>query len=148
MKPMGRQCASGLSLLPSACRFFTSSAAQGRMGRPACTPVPMSRNRFIPVSGGRVTPGGGGAPPVPDAFSNAAGLRGFSQIPERSGLPSEVRGAGPLTSGSPVALFGTRGVGYAGHCADDQVELAASAAVRQTALKNVFIEASVLNAVC
>src|SRR5213593_2703533 len=139
MMPIGRQCASGLSLLSSACRFFTSSAAQDRMGRPPCTPVPMSRNRFIPVSAGRVTPGGGGAPPVPDAFSNAAGLRGFSQIPERSGLPSDVRGADPLRSGSPVAVFGTRSAGYAGHCADDQIALAASIAVRQTRLKNVFI---------
>src|SRR2546425_7725463 len=143
MIPIGKQCASGLSLLLSACRFFTSSAAHGRIGKPPWTPVPMSRNKFIPVLGaGAAVPAAGGAPPVPDAVSNAAaGPRGFCQIPERSGLPSGVRGAGAFTSGWPVAVFGTRGVGYAADCADSDVEIAARIAVNHTALANLFISA-------
>jgi hypothetical protein len=37
--------------------------------------------------------------------------------PERSGLPSAVRGAGAFMSGSPAAFFGTFGAGYRAHCA-------------------------------
>src|SRR5437899_1713170 len=141
MIPIGKQCASGLSLLLSACRCFTSSAAHGRIGRPPSTPVPMSRNKFIPVLGaGAAVPAAGGAPPVPDAVTNAAAApRGFCQIPERSGLPSGVLGAGALTSGCPLAVFAIRGVGYAAHCADSDVDVAAIIAVRHRALTNLFI---------
>src|SRR5687768_17493827 len=39
------------------------------------------------------------------------------QTPEKSTLPSTVRGAGPSRRGLPSAVRGTPGVGYDGHCA-------------------------------
>ena len=39
------------------------------------------------------------------------------QMPEKSTLPSAVRGAGASRFGVPSALRGTPGVGYEGHCA-------------------------------
>src|SRR5688572_8495242 len=51
------------------------------------------------------------------------------QIPEKSTLPSAVRGAGPSRAGLPSAARGTPGVGYDGHCApmlDDMTMTAAT----------------------
>src|SRR5215472_7891577 len=41
-----------------------------------------------------------------------------SQMPEKSGLPSAVRGAGADKLGFPSAALGTPAVGYFNHCAD------------------------------
>jgi hypothetical protein len=41
----------------------------------------------------------------------------FSRIPERSGVPSGVRGAGAAMSTLPSRSLGTPAVGYDGHCA-------------------------------
>src|ERR1051325_12252317 len=38
-------------------------------------------------------------------------------MPEKSTLPSGVRGAGAVRFGFPSAVRGTPGVGYGGHCA-------------------------------
>src|SRR5262245_27454042 len=48
-------------------------------------------------------------------------LRPLSQMPERSGLPSAVRGAGAVRSGCPAAFRGTFGVRIAGHCAASSI---------------------------
>src|SRR5439155_1013431 len=48
-------------------------------------------------------------------------LCSMSQIPERSGLPSGVRGAGAVRFGFPSGIRGTPAVGYFSHCADMQV---------------------------
>src|SRR5947209_12758086 len=45
-------------------------------------------------------------------------LCSMSQMPERSGLPSEVRGVGAVRSGRPLLAFGTPAVGYFSHCAE------------------------------
>ena len=94
-------------------RFFLSSAAQGVIGngypRPATSPNVESG---IPSG---VVVGGGGAPlprPRPPPPPPAR-----IQIPEKSTLPSAVRGVGASRFGLPSAARGTPGVGYEGHCA-------------------------------
>ena len=47
-------------------------------------------------------------------------------MPEKSTLPSAVRGAGPSSTGLPSAVRGTPGVGYDGHCAATVADMAAS----------------------
>ena len=96
MMPIGRQCASGLSLLLPAVRFFSSSEPYGVSGRPSLNVDPISRNV---ASGSPVVATGGGAPRCPVGAPR--------QTPEKSGFPSAVRGAGALRLGSPAAVFGT-----------------------------------------
>ena len=50
-------------------------------------------------------------------------------MPEKSTLPSAVRGAGPSRTGLPSAVRGTPGVGYAGHWAATVADMAASIAI-------------------
>src|SRR6187200_991375 len=94
-------------------RFFLSSAAHGVIGngypRPATSPKVESG---VPSG---VVVGGGGAPsprPRPPPPPPAR-----IQIPEKSTLPSAVRGVGASRFGLPSARRGTPGVGYDGHCA-------------------------------
>src|SRR5688572_33029748 len=57
------------------------------------------------------------------------------QIPEKSTLPSAVRGPGPSRTGLPAAARGTPGVGYDGHCApmlDDMTMTAATTTATMT----------------
>src|SRR5437867_12124958 len=111
MLPMGRQCASGLSLLLSAIRFFTTSAAHGCSGRPSLNPAPTSRNVAtggVPGGGGGGGGGGAGvaaAPCAPCPRCPAGGLM-LDQIPEKSGFPSAVLGGGPLRFGFPSGPLG------------------------------------------
>src|ERR1700686_1163784 len=116
---MGRQWASGLSLLFSDFRLFSTSAAHGCSGSPSFMLAPILKNV---ASGGPSDGGGGGggrgawagawgcAPPRPP------GTRVTSHTPEKSGFPSAVRGVGAVRSGFPSAVFGTP-EGYKGHCA-------------------------------
>src|SRR5688572_20719433 len=99
-RPIGRQSASGLSLLLAAFRTRFSSAAQGWNGSPSLKPAPTSKK----VASGGV-PGGtseGDAPREVAARTHS---------PERSGLPSDVRGAGAFSIGLPALSLGTPGVG-------------------------------------
>ena len=116
MSPSGRQWASGLSLLLSAIRVFSSSAAHGWNGRPPGTPDPMLKNRPGPLGS---TAGVPGAPPVPltPLPAETSAQPGFRQMPERSGRPLATRGAGASRSSLPSAVRGTPGVGNGGHCA-------------------------------
>src|SRR5437016_6708905 len=107
MMPMGRQCASGLSLLLSAIRFFSRSAAHGVSGNPSLKVEPMFRN--VASGGPEEGWGGGGAPRCPVGAPR--------QTPEKSGLPSAVFGAGAARFGSPPGVLGTMDAGYGGHCA-------------------------------
>src|SRR5207247_2250608 len=60
---------------------------------------------------------------VPGPPRPAGGWRSArSQLPERSGLPSSVRGVGASTSTRPFASRGTPGAGYFGHCAGSETE--------------------------
>src|SRR5262245_44120343 len=126
MKPIGRQCASGLSLLLSAMRFLTRSAAHDCIGKPSLKPPPTFPNVANGIPSGGSGGGGGGAEGAggvnPGVAAGAAprwpaGPRGFSQIPERSGLPSAVLGAGAVRLGLPSLVLGTPGAGKDGHCA-------------------------------
>src|ERR1700730_15106711 len=122
MRPRGRQCASGLSLLFSAMRCFNSPAAHGVNGRPSLNPAPMLKNVAAggPLEGGSGGGSGGGTAGGPvDTPPNPAGAPRrprYSQIPERSGLPSDVLGAGASSFGLPSGPRGTRAEGKEGHC--------------------------------
>src|SRR5215218_4322864 len=126
MVPIGRQWASGLSLLLSAFRFFSTSAPQGVRGSPPLMLAPTSRNVASggPSGGvGEAAAGGwppgvaGGAPPPP------------RHRPERSGLPSAVLGAGAVRFGSPFGSRGTPGEGYDFHCANSDGDAVATIAI-------------------
>src|SRR4029453_385518 len=120
MMPIGRQCASGLSLLLSPIRFFTSSAAHGWYGAPPSTCAPTFPNTNLPGGGAggvddpaalpapRPCVGGGLSPSMVGGAQPVHGA--VSHTPDRSGLPSAVRGAGAFRSGFPSAVFGTPGV--------------------------------------
>src|ERR1700680_1660139 len=97
MRPTGRQCASGLSLLFSATRCFRASAPHAVNGRPSFKVDPIFQNCL-----GRV-PGAAAAGPVSDA---AAALIAC-QTPGRSGFPSGVLGVGPSSTGLPSWVLGT-----------------------------------------
>src|SRR5580658_4047951 len=114
MRPMGRQCASGLSLLFSDLRLFNRSAAQGLSGsRPSLNPAPMLKKVAAggPSDAGAGGGGGGGAPSTggtgggPPRPARPMLPRLFSQIPERSGCPSAVLGAGPSSFGFPSGVL-------------------------------------------
>src|SRR5690349_13341254 len=111
---MGRQWASGLSLLLSAWRFFTRSAAHGWYGAPPGQLLPMLPKGDPPPP-----------PPLPPrAAGGALGSRVISHTPERSGLPSAVRGAAAFASSFPSAPIGTPVAVYLGHCAATVVDAA------------------------
>src|ERR1700687_3113037 len=135
MRPIGRQCASGLSLLFAARRAFTSSAAHGCSGRPSLTFAPTSRNV---VTGGPAENEGAGAASVPPPAGPSCPSPRI-QFPEKSGLPSAVRGAGAVKSGLPSGVLGTPGVPYRGHCAESDGEIAVMIAIDATALSNGFM---------
>ena len=71
----------------------------------------------------------GGNSPVPSAatagvFGRRPGI--VSQTPDRSGLPSTVRGAGAVVFTLPSGVLGTPGGEYFGHCAstaDDKAKM-------------------------
>src|SRR6266849_1340232 len=63
------------------------------------------------------------------------------QFPEKSGLPSAVRGAGADKSGLPSDVLGTPAVGKGGHCAESgsDAEMAPTITIDPTALSNDFM---------
>src|SRR5207249_8898976 len=99
----------GSSLALSAVRFFTRSASHGWYGRPP----------------GRVTPKlmlsrpiGSSVPQFRETGSRPRGQLALpvSQMPEKSGLPSDVRGGSADKLGLPSEVVGTPAVGYRIHC--------------------------------
>src|SRR5580700_8107683 len=125
MNPIGRQFASGLSLLLSAMRFFTSSAAHGCNGRPSLNPDP-TLPKVASGTWSSETSGGAGAAPL----AGATGFRTFRHTPERSGLPSAVLGAEAVADGTGPA-------GYWGHCADRSAEVATMIPIEPAALSHM-----------
>src|SRR6516164_6866688 len=115
--PIGRQWASGLSLLLSAIRFLTRSAAHGWYGAPPCELLPMLPNGDPPPPP---------RPPRPAAGGGAFGSRVISHTPDRSGFPSAARGTGAFASSFPSAPNGTPAGVYFGHCAVTVVEAAST----------------------
>src|SRR5262245_21130665 len=128
---MGKQWASGLSLLLSAIRCFTRSAAQGCIGNPSLNPCPAFPNVAMggPLSGVAAGAGAGAPPaaaaaapprcPPPPAAAAApprcppppAPARPVCHTPEKSGLPSGVLGAGAFKLISPVGVRGAPRLG-------------------------------------
>src|ERR1700733_2722859 len=118
--PIGRQCASGLSLLLSATRCLCSSAAQGWNGKPSGKEEPMFQNALfltrarkssLVFKPEKISPFAAGAFEFAAAAGAGAGARKFSQMPVRSGFPSAVLGVGALRFGFPSAVLGMPGVG-------------------------------------
>ena len=119
MMPIGRECASGLSLLLSALRVATRSAAHGRYGALwSGMLAPMFANTKPEGSkaGGGVAAVAAGSTPATVALCPARGAQPehgtTSHTPDRSGLPSDALGAGASNFGLPSAVFGTPAVGY------------------------------------
>src|ERR1051325_5664008 len=75
-------------------------------------PMPMSSPYR---ENGSSTPQSMKSPPADDRVQGNASS--VSQIPERSGLPSAIRGAGAVRLGLPSASLGIPAVGYFSHCA-------------------------------
>src|SRR6185369_13504999 len=132
--PIGRQFASGLSLLFVAIRAFFRSAAHGVKGSPPGIFAPRSKKV---ARGGALGSGGNGADrgstttapvaPAPRATTPATSCgRGsrspLTQLPERSGLPFAVRGGRASSCTRPCASRGTPGAAYFGHCASNVME--------------------------
>jgi hypothetical protein len=92
----------------SAVRFFTSAASHGWYGKPPGRPSP----KLMPL-----IPIGSSGPQTSDSGSCARPhiVSAVSQMPENSGLPSGLRGAGAARLGLPSAVRGTPAVGYFSH---------------------------------
>src|SRR6187431_2709550 len=139
MIPIGRHHTSGLSFMLSAIRSFLSAAAQGCNGSAKPRPA-TSLNDDVGIafgSGGGAGWAGGAAPPGPAPAPRPRPPPPpppVCQMPDKSTLPSAVRGAGPARSGFP-SFRGTSGVGYDGHWAANDAEnasaTAAATAVRE-----------------
>src|SRR5436190_2240814 len=113
------QLASGLSLLFSPSRFFSSASAHGVSGRPPSMFVPRLPN--VAVGGVPGGGGGGGAGAAPFAPARprprpSPGARFHS--PERSGCPSAAFGVGASRFTLPFARRGTLGFVRFSHCAE------------------------------
>src|SRR5690348_17268520 len=66
-------------------------------------------------------------------------------MPDRSGLPSDVRGVGAVRFGLPSGPFGTPGFGDNGHCAESDVESAATMTADTKTVNGRFMSASSLS---
>src|SRR5262245_15838328 len=136
VRPIGRQFASGFSLLLSAIRCFFKSAAHGVSGSPSGMFVPRSPN----VATGGVPGGGGGggvafAPrPLPRPSPCAR-----VHSPDKSGLPSAVRGTDASMLTCPFGSFGTAGFARFSHCAPAPGARIASTAKPVNSLRPVFM---------
>src|SRR5688572_11656886 len=141
MMPIGKQCASGLSLLLPATRFFKISAPYGVNGAPPVIAPAISRKL---ATGGPAGGAGGAAsaprPPGPPPRRAPPANGAPRHRPDRSGLPSAVLGAGASTSTCPAAVFGTSGGIRLGHWADTDSPDEAKNAIRQTARRTARIK--------
>src|SRR5262245_58203103 len=63
-----------------------------------------------------------------------------SHVPEKSGWPSAVRGAGACRWGDPSANLGTPGVGYCSHCARAGTASSVAIIAAQISLQASFME--------
>src|SRR5262245_39109827 len=88
------------------------------------------------VAGAPAAPAPRPRPPPPPAPPPP---KRISQIPEKSTLPSDVRGAGASRLGFPSTVRGMPGVGYDGHCASSDGASATHPATTHTALNHRVI---------
>src|SRR5262245_39316169 len=143
MNPIGKQCASGLSLLLSAFLFFIRSAAQGWNGKSSLKPRPALPNVAIGIpSGGSGGTAGAPAPaprcPAPRCPPPPPATR-LLQMPDKSGLSFAILGVEPSGLGLPSAVLGTFDAGYAGHCAMTHGVVAVERATRKRVLSTILI---------
>src|SRR5437773_4176562 len=151
--PIGRQCASGLSLLLSAIRCFTNSAAHGWYGAPpeSCAPMLPNTDPEGPAGGPGAAAGGAGVPAAggvpgaaaaPGAAGGAAGRGGGSapHTPDKFGFPSAARGGGALKSGLPSAVNGTPEGIQSGHCASTGADIATTSAKPKTTPRRLIAD--------
>ena len=118
-------------------RFRRSSAAQGWNGNGSFMPKAMSQN--WPRMLGTV-PSGSGVPPAPPTPTLTLGVcRRKAHTPDRSGLPSDVLGAGAFRSTLPSGVRGAPAAGYAGHCPDRTGEKTMAIAMMAAAVRNIFM---------
>src|SRR5580700_9106818 len=101
VRPRGRQCASGLSLLLLSLRSFRSAAAQGVNGRPPGTVEPMSKNSLMP--GGR---GPRPTPPTPTDGGPGAG----AGVVAAGGVVEDAAGAAAGGDPDPAITPGAPGL--------------------------------------
>src|SRR6266850_5944716 len=125
--PCGRHSASGLS--NAFARFLRRSATHGWNGSPSLNPDPI-----LP----KVASGGCPAGWLPGASVRFVRI----QMPDKFGLPSDVRDTGAVRFGLPSGPFGTPGCGRNGHCADNDGERAATMAADTTTVNDRFMSAS------
>jgi hypothetical protein len=111
----------------SAMRFFFSSTAHGSIGSAKPRPATSPKLETGTPSGGveKVIAGAALAPPRPPPPPPPPRI----QIPEKSTLPSAVRGGAPVRTGAPFASRGTSFVGYEGHCAATSVDMVTNTAI-------------------
>src|SRR5688572_6645378 len=95
----------------------------------ACAPPPCAA---APAAGAAAPPAGAAAPPPPAPPPRRP--RPAFQTPEKSTLPSAVRGGGPVSTGTPFGSRGTSGVGYDGHCAPTVTETLMKTAIAEKIL--------------
>jgi len=63
-------------------------------------------------------------------------------VPDKSGLPSGVRGVGPFRSTLPSGVRVARGSFWSGHCADAEAEMMTIAPTRANKRINMFMKAA------
>src|SRR6266540_2509102 len=127
MNPIGRQCASGLSLLLSAILISTRSAAHGCSGRPSLKPEPAFPNVASGTSSSDASGGAGAAPLAPAP----PGIRMFCQTPDMSGLPSAILGVDAVAGVAAPA-------DDCGHCADSNADIATTRHIEPAALNRII----------
>src|SRR5213592_116277 len=142
--PIGRQCASGLSLLLSAIRCFTNSAAHGWYGAPPgiCAPILPNTDPDGPAGGPGAAAGGAGVSPTGGAPGGAAARGGGSapHTPDKFGFPSAARGGGALKSGLPSAVNGTPEGIQSGHCASTGADIVTTRAKLKTTPRRLIAD--------
>src|ERR1700694_13207 len=114
----GRQLETGVIAL--AAFFRNNSAASVRMGASAGVKSARIFQKYLLKVRGS-SPGTTKEKFSPSKLS-LGGISSVCQTPERSGLPSEERGAGAVRLGLPSRMRGVPGVGKFNHCACAQVE--------------------------
>src|SRR5262245_38498895 len=138
MNPIGKQCASGLSLLWSAFLFFIRSAAQGWNGKSSLKPRPALPNVAIGIPSGG-SGGTAGAPAPATRCPPPPPATRLPQMPDKSGLSFAILGVGLSRLGLPSAVLGTFGAGYAGHCAMTHGVVAVERTTKKRVLSTILI---------
>src|SRR5690606_26690734 len=126
-------------------RSLRSARAQGVYGNPPSMFSPASKNAAIggPSDSngtGSVTTSIGAPPPCEPRAPSRGPLAVRIQSPERSSVPSDVRGGGASIITLPSASRGAVGSGNSAHCAEAPVDQPTAARVPDSAKNAVVIQ--------